>query len=399
VLRVVTLSTLFPNSAHPNLGIFVETQTLRLAASKDVELRVVNPIGVPWFPLRLHSQYRDLYGLPREETWKGLHVARPQFSNVPILSGRFNPALLYHVAAPVLRRWRAEGFNFDVIDAEFFYPDGPAAARLAKEFGVPFLIKARGADIHYWGTRPDCRGSILAAAKQADYLLAVSRSLCQDMTAMGMAADKISVHYTGVDLERFHPVSERERAAALRALNVKGPLVVSVGALIPRKAHDIAIEAIVEIENATLLIVGAGQERSRLASLVQARGLGKRVRLIGSVSHSELPAMLAAADVMVLMSKSEGLANAWVEALACGTPLVISDVDGAREVLDCPEAGCLLKERTPAAVTEAIKAILASPPPRDAVRRSAERFTWQKNTSELYRRLMSLRELQISSSI
>jgi glycosyltransferase involved in cell wall biosynthesis len=219
------------------------------------------------------------------------------------------------------------------------------------------------------------------------------------MMAMGMEADKIFVHYTGVDLERFHPVSETERGAALRALNVKGPLVVSVGALIPRKAHDIAIEAMLEIKDATLLVIGAGQERSRLASLIQARGLVERVRLLGSVPHSELPKILAAADVMVLMSKSEGLANAWVEALACGTPLVISDVDGAREVLDRPEAGHLLPERTPAAVTKAIEAILANPPARDAVRRSAERFTWQKNTSELYRRLMSLRKHRPSSSI
>ena len=316
-----------------------------------------------------------------------------------MLSGRFNPALLFHAAVPVLRRWRSEGFKFDVIDAEFFYPDGPAATRLAKEFDVPFSIKARGADIHYWGTRADCRTSILAAAKQADHLLAVSQSLGRDMIAMGMDANKISVHYTGVDLENFRPISETERGAVLRAHNVEGPLVVSVGALIPRKAHDIVIEAMVEIENATLLVVGEGQERSRLASLIQARGLSERVRLVGSVPHSELPRLLAAADVMVLMSESEGLANAWVEALACGTPIVISDVDGAREVLDRPEAGRLLPMRRPGAVAEAIKAILAHPPARDAVRKSVERFTWQKNTSELYRRLMSLRKHRTASSI
>jgi len=395
MLRVVTLSTLFPNSARPNLGIFVEAQTLRLAANEAVELRVVNPIGVPYFPFWLHPQYCLLHKLPCEENWKGLHIARPRFSIIPGLSGRFNPALLFRAVAPVLRRWRAEGFKFDLIDTEFFYPDGPAAARLAKEFDVPFSIKARGADIHYWGTRPGCRSRILSAATQANHLLAVSQSLRRDMVAMGMEAGKISVHYTGVDLERFHPCSEKEREVARKALNVKGPLVVSVGALIPRKAHHIAIEAMVEIENAILLIVGVGQERSRLASLIQARGLTERVRLLGSVPHSELPAIMAAADVMVLMSESEGLANAWVEALACGTPLVISDVDGAREVVDRPEAGRLLTVRTPTAVADAINAILAKPPARDAVRKCAERFTWQKNTSELYRDLVNLKKLRL----
>jgi len=116
---------------------------------------------------------------------------------------------------------------------------------------------------------------------------------------------------------------------------------------------------------------------------------------VGCVPHSELPAIMAAADVMVLMSESEGLANAWVEALACGTPLVISDVDGAREVVDRPEAGRLLTVRTPTAVADAINAILAKPPARDAVRMCAERFTWQKNTSELYRDLVNLKKLRL----
>lgn len=387
MLRVATLSTLFPNREQPNFGVFVEGQTLRLAAREDVELRVVNPVPMPLFPLNLLDRYRQLRDLPEEEIWKGVPVSRPRLRVLPGLSGPFNPSLLVQAARPVLQRWREEGFAFDVIDAQFFYPDGPAAAQLAAEFGVPYSIKARGADIHYWGRVPGCRPQILRAAASAKGMLAVAQSLRRDMVAMGMDPARIAVHYTGVDLERFRP---HDRAAAKAHLGIQGPLIISLGALIPRKGHDIVIKALKEIEGATLMVAGEGPEETRLAALARKMGLEERVRLLGSVPHKDLPALLSAADVMALASESEGLANAWIEAMACGTPVVTPEVDGAAEAVDRPAAGRLLRERTPAAFAAAIRAILLDPPSPGAVRASAERFAWERNTHQLHQHLTAL---------
>ena len=384
MLRVLTLSTLFPNAVQPNFGVFVESQTLALASLPDVEVRVINAVPLPPFPISLHDRYRALRSLPQEESWKGLRVARPPMRVLPGLSGRLNPTLLVKAARGVIRRWREEGFDFDLIDAQFFYPDGPAAAQLGREFNVPFSIKARGADIHYWGSRRGCRQRILEAASLAGGLLAVSKSLCRDMAAMGMDPGKISVHYTGCDLDRFAP---QDREAGKRLLGVSGPLVVSLGALIPRKGHALVIEAMTDLPGATLLVAGAGPDQARLTALIQARGLKDRVRLLGSIPHGQLPDLLAAADVMALASESEGLANAWIEAMACGTPVVAPNVDGAPEAIDRPAAGRLIEERTPAAISAAIRAILADPPPPAAVRACAERFTWQWNASQLRQHL------------
>jgi teichuronic acid biosynthesis glycosyltransferase TuaC len=385
---VATLSTLFPNTSQPAVGVFVENQTLRLAASGNVELRVLNPVSVPPFPLNRHPRFRGLRELPFEEDWKGIRVAHPRLRSLPGLSGRLNPALLVRCALPVLRRWRSSGFNFDVIDAEFFYPDGPAAARLAAIFDAPFSIKARGSDIHYWGAMPECRRQILRAAARANGLLAVSESLRQDMIAMGMQPDKIRVHYTGVDLDHFRPM---DRQTGKAALGVSTKLVVSLGALIPRKGHDIVIEAVANLPDVTLLIVGEGPERSRLTKLTRSLGLTERVRLPGGVPHAELPAILAAADVMALASASEGLANAWVEAMACGTPVVTPDIDGAREAVAHPSAGLLVPERTAAAFSGAIRALLDNPPSQEAVRANAGRFAWRHNTLTLREHLGSLK--------
>jgi len=92
---------------------------------------------------------------------------------------------------------------------------------------------------------------------------------------------------------------------------------------------------------------------------------------------------------MALPSSSEGLANAWVEALACGTPIVISDVGGARELLDRPEAGRIVA-REPEALAAAISEILVEPPEREAVRQAALRFTWAANGDTLLEHLRSI---------
>ena len=132
MLRVLTLSTLYPDRTRPGFGGFVERQTRALAARPGVEVRVVAPFAVPptrW--ARHHPRYRAICALPARETWNGLEVHRPQFPTLPLIGGRINPWSLWWTLLPVLDAIRAD-FPFDVIDAEFFYPDGPAAVRLGR---------------------------------------------------------------------------------------------------------------------------------------------------------------------------------------------------------------------------------------------------------------------------
>ena len=144
-----------------------------------------------------------------------------------------------------------------------------------------------------------------------------------------------------------------------------------------------------KVEGATLLIVGEGPQRSCLEQTAAKHGLGDRVRFLGRRPHEELPDLLAAADVMLLPSSSEGLANVWVEALACGTPIVISDVGGAREVLDRPEAGRIVHFHA-GEIASAVKELIANPPDPIKVRAAAERFSWSRNALELRDHLLEI---------
>jgi len=377
MLRVLTLSSLFPDASRPHFGIFVEQQARGLAGFRDVEVRVVAPLGVPPWPLSRLVRYRALDAPPAHEIWRGLDVRRPRFVDLPATGGRFHASLLAHALVPLLERLRRE-FPFDLIDAEFFFPDGPAAISLGRRFGVPVSIKARGGDIDRWGRKPGLGAQMVAAGQAADGLLAVSESMRREMIAMGLP-DHIEVSATGVDQRRFAP---RDRAAAKAAFGVSGPLVVSLGALIPLKGHDITIDAVAALPGVSLLIAGQGPEQARLQARIARLGLGDRSRLLGPVPHAEVPDLLAAADVMALASSSEGLANAWVESLASGTPIVIPDVGGAREVLLDERAGRIV-ERTPEAFRVAIAALLADPPPPDQVAQAARRFTWEANAQHL----------------
>jgi glycosyltransferase involved in cell wall biosynthesis len=383
VKRLLSLATLYPNASVPRFGTFVARSLEALAARGDWQVTVVNPIGVP--PVRF-GRYQALAEAAVSGVEHRVSVHRPIFPLIPRYGAAFNPRLIARAVLPLARRLHAEA-PFDLVDAQFFYPDGPAAARVARALGLPLAVKARGADISYWGRRGYALKTMREAAAQAAALFAVSEALAGDMAALGFPRGKIRIHYTGLDRDLFHPLDRiecRRRAAAHFGFELPAgaPLLASVGALIPRKGQEFVIRALTQVPRAHLLLVGKGEDEGKLRSLVSASGVAERVHFLGSLDHTLLPVVLSAADAMVLPSASEGLANAWVEALACGCPLVITDAGGAAELMTRPEAGRVVA-REPEAIAGAVNALLADPPDREAVAATVERFSWPAHAEAL----------------
>lgn len=389
--HVLVLSTLYPNAVNPRFGTFVARSIEALAKRGDWRVTVVSPIGVP--PLAL-GRYRALADLPEVSEEGGVTIYRPHFTLIPRIGARRNAAAIARAVLPLARRLHA-ALPLDLIDAQFFCPDGPAAAEIAEDLGLPLTIKARGSDISFWGAHDFARRQMLAAASSAKGLLAVSRDLAGQMAAMGMDAGKITVHYTGLDRDRFrpfdHPQLRRQLSEELGfEMPANAPLLACVGALIERKGQGIAIAALKAVPGARLVLIGKGEDEARLRALAASEGVAERVLFAGLIDHDLMPLILSAADVMVLPTASEGLANAWVEALACGTPVVTCDVGGARELIFSPTAGRLVARNT-ASVAAGINAILNNPPPREAVAALTEHFSWDANAvalAEHYERLV-----------
>lgn len=392
-MRVLSISTLFPSPARPGFGLFVARQSQALAKRGDVEMVVVHPIAVAPQPFdRLINDPAERNLPPQTHDW-GVEVHYPRYTWLPRIGPRWNPGLIARAVLPLAQRLHAER-PFDLVDAQFFYPDGPAAARIAETLGLPLSIKARGSDIHLWGGRGFARKAMLAAAGQAAGLLSVSAALKADMAALGMAADKIAVHYTGLDHARFHPLPRAETRASLvastgLAIPADAPLLIGVGNLISLKGHDIAIAALAHLPRAHLAIAGGGPLHDALVRQAADLGLADRVHVLGSLKPDAMARWLSAADVFVLPSEREGLANAWIEALACGTPLVISDVGGAREVVADTSAG-RLAARDAQSIAAAVREVLADGKSQAEVAANAARFSWDANAAQLaahYRRI------------
>ena len=379
-MRVLSLSTLYPHANAPNFGVFVERQMQAVAALGDVDLVMVSPLGLPPFPLSLHPRYRSLRGLDPLEQRGGVSIYRPHFTVLPGTGGRFSARFEAAAVLPLARKMHADE-PFDLVDAQFFYPDGPAAVAVAKALGLPCSIKARGADVHHWGQAPGTARQVRDAAIGASGLLSVSSGLADDLVALGADRNKITIHRTGLDRTVFKPLGRTESRAKL-GLPLDVPILACVGALIERKGQRFAIEALARVPEAILVLAGAGPDETQLRSLAARLGLAGRVKFLGAVPHGDLPVVLSAADIFVLPSASEGLANAWVEALACGTPVVTTPIPGAQELLTDLASG-RMAPRDAGAIAAAVNELLAAPPPRDAVLAGAAAFSWEANAAAL----------------
>lgn len=376
-MKLLTFSTLYPNAEQPNHGIFVETRLRYLIASGKAESRVVAP--VPWFPSAnpKYGHYAQFARVPRHEQRNGLSVVHPRYLVVPRVGMNVTPFLLAQSAKKTIGRILDEGYDFDAIDAHYFYPDGVAAVMLGKHFNKPVVITARGTDINLIPQFAMPRKMIMWAAENAQGIVTVCNALKEEITGLGVVNKNIVALRNGVDLQRFQPF---DRAAARAALGIDGFTILSVGLLDPRKGHDIPIRALAELPDVRLMIAGSGPDLKKLQDLAATCGVADRVTFLGPIPQTALANYYNAADVLVLASSREGWANVLLESMACGTPVIASNVWGTPEVVAAPEAGLLMEERTPASLAASVRLLRANYPDHQATRRYAERFSWDDTT-------------------
>ncbi|MCG8359135.1 MAG: glycosyltransferase family 4 protein [Kiloniellales bacterium] len=394
-MKILTFSTLYPNAAQPNHGVFVENRLRKVVETGRLEASVIAP--VPWFPFRSEAfgSYATFAKAPRSEERHGLRVHHPRYPLIPKVGMTAAPLLMYAAVKPALGRLMARGLSFDLIDAHYFYPDGVAAAMLARDLAKPLVITARGTDLNLIPRYALPRRMIQWAAARADGLITVCQALKDELVRLGVAGEKVRVLSNGVDLELFTPGP----GADLRAsLGLSGPLLLSAGHLIPRKGHDLVIRAMAHLPEAGLVVVGEGPERPALEALIASLGLAERVRLLGSVAHARMAEHYRAADVLVLASSREGWANVLLEAMACGTPVAASNIWGTPEVVAERAAGVLFEERTPEAIAAAITRLLADPPTREETRRYATGFSWDTTTQGQLRLFGDVLDERMSAS-
>lgn len=379
---ILTFTNLFPSAAMPLHGTFVRERMQRVVARGRYGWQVVAPVPhAPWW-LR-NSTYRRWAQVPPVETGQGCTVHHPRYRHWPGISGRRQADAMAAAALPVVQSICAGGKW--VLDAHYLWPDGVAAALIARRLGLPLVLTARGSDVNVAAADPVIRSRIRDAAGVAAQLVAVSSDLAQRLAGIaGVPAERVLRARNGVDLEAFRP---GDPAAARRELGLPadGMLVLGVGRLVPGKGFDVALGAVQQLDGVRLVLVGDGPERSRLAEAG-----GAHLVLLGEQPRERVALAMRACDVLVLPSEREGWPNVVTEALASGLRVVASAVGGIPEILGHPSdadrrLGALVPPRDPVALAAALRAVLASHCDRDAVRAHAAQWSWDEPVAALCR--------------
>lgn len=390
-MRILVLTTLYPNAIKPSHGVFVENRLRAIARThKGCEIRVIAP--VPWFPFtgKIFGAYGEYAKVPVREWRYGFEIRHPRFFIPPKIAMNFAPKALEKCLTRAIGDVLAEGWDFDLIDAHYFYPDGVAAIAVGEHFNKPVVITARGTDINLLPKFPRPRDMIIKAADKASASITVCNALRDEMIGLGIKGDKIQTLRNGVDLKQFRPL---DRDLLRKELNLKGPVIASIGHLIKRKGHDLVLRALADLPEASLLIAGDGPERRQLEHLARSLKIENRVRFLGRIHPTKMPEIYNMADCLALGSDREGWPNVLLEAMACGTPCVAFDIWGCAEVIGDKAAGLIVKPRTAEALAKALESLLANLPPRTATRNWAENFSWDdtaKGVVKLWQNILTM---------
>jgi len=392
--HIIVLTNLFPHAGAPVSGTFIRQRMFRVAG----QLPLVVVVPVPWFPLqglirRFVPNFRP--PAPGEEVQEGIRVLFPRFLSVPGLWRGLDSLSIALACLPLLSRLRRLAPD-SIIDSHFAYPCGHAGVLLGRWLGLPVAITMRGTEVSL-ASDPARRRRIVSALKGASRVFAVSESLRRHAGALGADIGKIRVIGNGVDLSCFFP-EDRTAARTRLGLAPDVPVLISVGGLVDRKGFHRVIERLPALRERfpglQYLIVGGpsaeGDNGPRLRQLVDELGLAEVVRFLGPLPAQELRWPLSSADAFVLATANEGWANVFLEAMACGLPVVATDVGGNAEVVSSSALGTIVPFGDGDALECAMGDALSRSWDRRAILEYATSNTWDRRIAVLvdeFRRL------------
>lgn len=377
-IRVLVLSRNYPNNVLPRLGLWVKR--LLHHCSEECELKVVSP--VPYFPpIKGFERYGRFRKVVNHSSEDGVEVFHPRFFVGPGMSLYSSEALSYYMGIRSTADKLHKKSNFDLIHANFIYPDGVAAAMLASRYKIPLIVTEHA----FW--RPNwidkfrlVRWQALWAAKNCRFLVAVSNCLKDTIVHFTGEPEKVRVIPVGVDGSIFTMNESADK--------VNKNQILFIGFINFNKGIDILLKAFSRVlvgkPDAKLIMVGGSfytntmKQESQLRQMARELGLEGRVEFAGIKSPDEVARYMRESSLLVLPSLRETFGAVLVEALACGTPVVATRCGGPEDIID-DSVGFLVPKEDEIALASAIERVLDQRHNYDpvALRNYAlERFDW-----------------------
>ncbi|WP_243049117.1 glycosyltransferase family 4 protein [Dyella sp. RRB7] len=377
-LRILILTNLFPTPWDPLRGAFNRQQFERLGQHHDVDV------------LTAVSFTERMGGVKGDVRVNHLHTDHFVFFYPPRL-GRPLHALCWLLSLWWQRGRQLRAAGYDCLLVSWAYPDAAAVRWLARRLGLPYVVKVHGSDLNVHALQTLVRPQVRGALREAGAVVAVSQALADKAVTLGADPAHVHVIYNGVDPSLFAP-DARDKARWQLKLTSDTPLLLYVGNLKASKGCLDLLEAFPALlavhPQARLAYVGEGACRATLLERARALGCEDRVLLAGAVAHHALADWFHAADLLCLPSHNEGVPNVVLEAMACGIPVVATQVGGIPEVLP-PHAGILVPPHDGAALAAALIDASGRDWDSHAIVEYSSRFRWSDNIDRLGRILQT----------
>ena len=390
-LSLFISASLFPSKPLPQTGLFVckRLEAVRDILKQDLCYHLVSP--TPYFPFsgKIFGRYGLYAQKPVSDVIRDFKISYPRYLQLPVIGNHYAAEYVAWSVESHLRKYIKNYGKPDILIAEYCFPDGLALSLLGKKYDIPVVMTARGSDISYFPKNPMIHKKMLKAFEECAGIVAVSHDIAGDVVALGTSPDKLSVIGNGVDTELF--CFKKTHIREQYAIKTKY-ILISVGGLIKRKGHDLAITMLSYLPDVTLIIAGEGEEYSALKQLSEKLNISERVLLVGRKTQEELAALYNAGDIFLLCSHSEGRANVLLEAASCGLPLASVPVQGTREIITSDDIGVIFKGRIPKDNAEILQKMLNHSYDRNIIRHSILPYNWENCGKAYVNFLFSVRD-------
>jgi teichuronic acid biosynthesis glycosyltransferase TuaC len=378
--KILVVSFLFPNVNQPNHGIFVLNRLN--AMSKYADITVINPIADSLLHRKI-NKFNHLQSIPEVEVINGINVYHPRFFSIP---GHVKSLEVFTYRRAVQKVLDVIGYDFDLIDLHWTFPDLPCGYWLSKKMNKPFNITLRGMEAFHLQDTGLRKYIVKHYLEKANHVISLSEEMACKANELANTYARTTVIRNGVDTSKFYYLEKNECRQKL-SLHMNEKILLGVGALIHRKGFDLVIKGLEQLikmqglENTKFYILGApgpeGDYRKELNLFIEQHKLQKHVVFVGAVANSELITWYNAADVFCLSSRGEGSPNVLTEALACGVPAVATNVGSVPEIMASEEAlGYCVENENQQMITTKLIELLQITHNRKEQAANFNKYTW-----------------------
>lgn len=410
-MKVLIITSMYPRPDMNTHGVFVHRQAIELS-NLGIDIRVICPMTKFSGSSSFFVNLKKIMCKRSTIMLDSVPVTYLPYLNLPHkLSAKLEVESHYRNLYKYIKSIRSS-FNFDMIHAHRLFPTGYVAMRVAQEIGVPFVVTARGSDVH---THPQKNKGIAHYTRETiangNQIIAVSKTLAKQIDAIGSPTHPVKVVYNGVDHKQFKSISDKLSLRRHLGLPLEGVGICSICSLTPNKGVMELLKAFEQIysknQNVWLAIIGDGPLRDRLEIWIKKRGLEMKVFLIGEVSHTEIVYWLNSVDIFALATYNEGLPNVVLEAMACSLPVVATSVGGIPEAVLDKSSAFLVKPRQVFSLIDALNELIEKPQLRQQMGKIGyglvlKKFQWNKSAEaliDIYQQLMRNEVLNLQSTL